>query len=62
MKKSKPGERWREIGRTQRMLNAKRRGEKIVSDRIMRRLAALRIPEANQFVYQACLEKLMREA
>jgi hypothetical protein len=60
-KRNKPGERWRELGRQARLLQAKQRGEKIVPDKILRRLAALRIPEANQFVYQACLEKLMRD-
>jgi len=61
MKKSKPGERWRQLGRESRMLAAKRSGKKILEDEILRRLAALRIPEANQFIYEACLEKLLRE-
>ena len=42
-----------------RMLQAKRTGERAIPDKILRQLAALNLPP-NPFVYEACLEKLMR--
>ena len=44
-----------------RMLQAKRNGERAIPDKILRQLAALNLPP-NPFVYEACLEKLMRGA
>jgi len=42
-----------------RMLKAKRDGERAIPDKILRQLASLNLPP-NPFVYEACLEKLMR--
>ena len=47
--------------RQARMLEAKRTGERVIPDNILRKLAALNLPP-NPFVYTACLEKLMRGA
>ena len=58
----KQSKRFAALSRAQRQFNARRKGEPIIPDKILRKLAALHLPEANQFVYQACLEKLMREA
>ena len=44
-----------------RILRAKRAGERAIPDKILRQLAALNLPP-NPFVYEACLEKLMRGA
>ena len=44
-----------------RMLKAKRDGERAIPDKILRQLASLNLPP-NPFVYEACLEKLMRGA
>jgi len=60
-KRSKPRNGWKELARQQRILQAKRTGKPDIPTRVLHKLAALRIPEANQFVYQACLEKLLRE-
>jgi hypothetical protein len=43
-----------------RRLTARRNREPLIPDDVLEKLAALRIPEANQFIYQACLEKLLR--
>ena len=45
-----------------KMLKAKRDGERAIPDKILKQLAALNIPTANVFLYEACLEKLMRDA
>ena len=47
--------------RQAKMLQAKRTGERAIPDGILRKLAALNLPP-NPFVYEACLEKLMRGA
>jgi len=44
-----------------RMLQAKKNGERMIPDRILKQLAALNLPP-NEFVYTACLEKLLRGA
>jgi len=61
MAKRKPGERWREMGRTQRMLNAKRTGTKVVPDKVLKKLASLGLPN-NKWVYDVCLRELLRGA
>jgi hypothetical protein len=50
------------MARTGRLLSLKRKNERLIPAKILHKLASLNLPEANQFVYQACLEKLMREA
>jgi hypothetical protein len=45
----------------QRMLALKKNGERLIPDKILRQLASLNLPP-NEFVYQACLEKLLRGA
>jgi len=45
-----------------RMLNLRMKGEKLIPDAVLKKIADLRVPEANQFLYQAVLEKLLREA
>jgi len=57
----KQGQRLKELERAQRMLNAKKNGKPAIPDKILRRLASLNLPP-NEFVYQACLEKLLRGA
>jgi hypothetical protein len=47
--------------RQARMLQAKKTGERVIPDGILKKLAALNLPP-NEFVYQACLEKLLRGA
>jgi hypothetical protein len=42
-------------------LQAKRNGKPEIPDGILKKLAALNLPP-NPFVYQACLEKLLRGA
>jgi len=59
-KRKKPGERWRELGRQSRILAAKRRGEKIVSDKNLRYLASLGLPN-NVWVWNACLAALQKD-
>jgi len=49
------------IMRQKRILNAKAKGEPLIPEAVIKKLAALHLP-ANEFVYEACLEKLMREA
>ena len=51
----------KEAVRRGRMLRAKRDGERVIPDKILKQLAALNLPP-NPFVYTACLEKLMRGA
>ena len=41
------------------MLQAKKTGKPLIPDAVIKKLAALHLP-ANEFVYEACLEKLMR--
>jgi len=48
------------MARARQTLNLKRRGEPLIPESVLKKLAALNLPEANQFVYQACLEKLLR--
>jgi hypothetical protein len=43
------------------MLRAKQNGKPDIPDKILRQLAALNLPP-NPFVYEACLEKLLRGA
>jgi hypothetical protein len=45
----------------QRVLALKKKGERLIPDKILRQLASLNLPP-NEFVYQACLEKLLRSA
>ena len=47
--------------RQARILEAKRTGERVIPDKFLRQLAAFNLPPI-KFVYDACLEKLMREA
>ena len=47
--------------RAQRLLNLKKQREPLIPDKVLKRLASLGLPPS-EFVYQACLEKLMREA
>ena len=44
-----------------KMLQAKRTGERAIPDKFLRQLAAFNLPPI-KFVYEACLEKLMRDA
>jgi len=41
------------------MLRLRQKGEKLIPNEILAKLAALNWPP-NEFVYQACLEKLLR--
>jgi len=54
------GQRLRMIMRQKRILNAKAKGEPLIPEAVIKKLAALHLP-ANEFVYEACLEKLMRD-
>ena len=47
--------------RQARMMEAKRTGESVIPDKFLRQLAAFNLPPI-KFVYEACLEKLMRDA
>jgi len=47
--------------RQARMMEAKRTGERVIPDKFLRQLAAFNLPPI-KFVYEACLEKLMRDA
>jgi hypothetical protein len=47
--------------RQARMLRAKKTGKPDIPDKIMKQLGALNLPP-NPWVYEACLEKLMRGA
>jgi len=49
------------MARTQHMLALKKSGRQLIPNAVIKKLAALHLP-ANEFVYEACLEKLMREA
>jgi hypothetical protein len=59
-KRPKPGAQWREMGRRQKMLNAKKSSKPVIPDRILRKLASLNLPP-NEWVYSVCLRELMRE-
>jgi hypothetical protein len=55
------GQRLRMIMRQKRILNAKAKGEPLIPDAVLQKLAALNLPpNVNVFVVQACLEKLLR--
>ena len=47
--------------RQQRAFNLKAKREKLIPTNVLKRLASLNLPP-NEFVYQACLEKLLRGA
>jgi len=47
--------------RQQRILSAKRSGERVIPDKVIRTLGSLGLPPI-PWVYDACLDKLMREA
>jgi hypothetical protein len=49
------------LARAKRLLNLKKQGEPMIPDSVLKQLASLNLP-ANEFVYQACLEKLLRGA
>jgi len=57
----KRGAEMKAAARRGRMLKAKRDGERVIPDKFLRQLAAFNLPPI-KFVYDACLEKLMREA
>jgi len=59
-RKTKPGERWRELGRQSRILQAKRTGKPEIPDKVIKALARLNLPP-NPWVYDVCLAALMRE-
>jgi len=61
MSATKQAERLKALARAKRLLNFKRKSEPVIPDRVLKQLAALNLP-ANEFVYQACLEKLLRGA
>jgi len=45
--------------RQERLLNAKKKGERLIPDSVLKRLAALNLPP-NEWVYQVCLRELLR--
>ena len=45
--------------RAQRLLSAKKKGERLIPDSVLKRLAALNLPP-NEWVYQVCLRELLR--
>ena len=47
------------ISRAARMLSIKKKGAQIIPDKILRQLAALKLPP-NPWVYDVCLRELMR--
>jgi hypothetical protein len=49
------------MARGRRMLNAKKKGEPLISDDILRKLASLNLPPS-VLVYEAVLEKLLKDA
>jgi hypothetical protein len=55
----KQGQRMKQLMRQRQMLRLRQKGEKLIPNEILAKLAALNWPP-NEFVYQACLEKLLR--
>jgi hypothetical protein len=55
------GRRLAAMGRAKRLFNIKRQKGEMIPAEVLRKLASLNLP-ANEFVYQACLEKLLRGA
>jgi hypothetical protein len=50
----------REIAQEARRRNAAKNSAPLIPDKVLRALASLNLP-ASEFVYTACLEKLLRE-
>jgi hypothetical protein len=57
----KQSARFAAMGRAKRLFNLKRHKGEMIPAEVLRKLASLNLP-ANEFVYQACLEKLLRGA
>src|SRR5262245_9868431 len=53
--------RWNDAMRRKRLLNLKCKNGPLIPQSVLKQLAALNLPP-NEFVYQACLEKLLRGA
>jgi hypothetical protein len=58
---SKQAQRLAAIGRRKLRLNRLAKGEPVIPANVLKKLAALQLP-ANPWVYQVCLEALLRSA